>query len=80
MIPAVLALTFVAGEAAWTDLIVFPATDFRLIRSEAWPGWLPGTPAIGSFMVNRINSPAPGLVGGGPGKPARFEINGIAHR
>ena len=36
------------------------------------------TPAIGSFMVNRINSPAPGLAGGGPGKPARFDINGRA--
>lgn len=26
-------------------------------------------------MVNRIKSPAPGLAGDGPGKPARFEIN-----
>lgn len=37
-------------------------------RSEA--------PAMASFMVNRIKCPAPGLFGGGEGKPARLEING----
>lgn len=33
-------------------------------------------PAIASFMVNRIKCPAPGLMGGEAGSPARFEING----
>lgn len=34
------------------------------------------SPAIASFMINRIGCPAPGLLGGAAGKPARLEING----
>ena len=34
------------------------------------------SPAIASFMVNRVNFPAPGLAGGEAGKSAAFEING----
>lgn len=34
------------------------------------------SPAIASFMINRVVCPAPGLEGGSPGKPARFAING----
>jgi len=33
-------------------------------------------PAAASFSVNRVTHPAPGLNGGKPGAPARFEING----
>lgn len=33
-------------------------------------------PAIGSFMINRIRRPAPGLNGGEPGAASRFLING----
>lgn len=32
--------------------------------------------AIASIMVNRIKCPPPGLLGGGAGRPARFDING----
>ncbi|GGF49197.1 hydantoinase B [Aliidongia dinghuensis] len=34
------------------------------------------SPAIASFMVNRVRRPAGGLAGGEPGAAARFEING----
>ncbi|EJN06737.1 hydantoinase B/oxoprolinase family protein [Phyllobacterium sp. YR531] len=34
--------------------------------------------AMASFMINRIKCPAPGLFGGGQGKPAKLEINGNA--
>jgi len=34
------------------------------------------SPAIGSFMVNRVQCPAPGLLGGEPGAAADFQING----
>lgn len=34
------------------------------------------TPAIASFMINRIRCPAPGLGGGAAGKPASLEIRG----
>lgn len=34
------------------------------------------SPAIASFMVNRVRRPAAGLTGGEPGAPARFELNG----
>ena len=33
------------------------------------------SPAIASFMINRVHCPAPGLSGGGEGRRARFEIN-----
>lgn len=36
------------------------------------------SPAIASFMVNRVTCPAPGLAGGEPGRAARFTINGTA--
>lgn len=35
-------------------------------------------PAMAAFMINRITCPAPGLQGGGTGKPAKLEINGSA--
>ncbi|MEM7252206.1 MAG: hydantoinase B/oxoprolinase family protein [Pseudomonadota bacterium] len=33
------------------------------------------TSAMSAFMVNRVRSPAPGLMGGGAGAPAEFTIN-----
>jgi hypothetical protein len=36
-LPVVLWLALTAGQAAWRDLVVFPATDFRLVRSETYP-------------------------------------------
>lgn len=33
-------------------------------------------PAMAAFMINRINCPAPGLCGGGAGKPAKLDIKG----
>lgn len=36
------------------------------------------SPAIASFMINRINCPAQGLMGGSAGRPAKLEINGHA--
>ncbi|MEQ9488010.1 MAG: hydantoinase B/oxoprolinase family protein [Alphaproteobacteria bacterium] len=36
------------------------------------------SPAIASFMVNRVRCPAPGLLGGEPGRAAKFSINGRA--
>lgn len=35
-------------------------------------------PAIASFMINRVRCPAPGLLGGGPGRAASFRINNKA--
>ncbi|GAB5468339.1 MAG: hydantoinase B/oxoprolinase family protein [Rhodospirillales bacterium] len=36
------------------------------------------SPAIASFMVNRVRCPAPGLQSGGAGRAASFSINGVA--
>ncbi len=52
-----------AGRQRGGDGIAF---DFRF-QGE--------TSAIGSFMVNRVRCPAPGLAGGASGKPAEFRIN-----
>ena len=40
-IPVIAWLATAAGQDAWQDLIVFPAGDFRLVRSEPYPGLLP---------------------------------------
>lgn len=37
------------------------------------------SPAMASFMINRIRCSAPGLFGGEAGKPAKLEINGKEH-
>ena len=36
-IPVVVWLAVATGAAAWEHLIVFPATDFRIVRGEAYP-------------------------------------------
>ncbi len=36
--PVLAWLAVVAGADAWHDLVVFPATDFQLVRSELYPG------------------------------------------
>lgn len=39
--PMLLWIAWKAGADAWRDLIVFPATDFRLVLAEPFPGLLP---------------------------------------
>lgn len=48
--PAAAALGLLAGAEAWNDLIVFPATDFRKIRSEPWPGLWPDLAPVGAWL------------------------------
>jgi hypothetical protein len=40
-LPMVAFLALNAGPDAWRDLIAFPATDFRVVRGEAYPSLLP---------------------------------------
>ena len=41
VLPAVLLLAWFAGKYAWHDLVVWPATDFRGVRTEPFPPLLP---------------------------------------
>jgi len=41
VLPVVIALALVAGRDAYQDAIVFPATDFRLLRAQGYPSLLP---------------------------------------
>ena len=41
VLPVVALLALTAGRDAWADLIVFPATDFRVVRGEAYPPIVP---------------------------------------
>jgi MFS family permease len=41
VLPVVVAFALVAGQEAYQDAIVFPATDFRLLRAEGYPSLLP---------------------------------------
>jgi hypothetical protein len=40
-LPVIALLAWKAGPDAWQDLIAFPSGDFRLVRSERYPGPLP---------------------------------------
>jgi len=41
VLPAILLLAWRAGPDAWHDLVVFPATDFPLVRGEPYPHLVP---------------------------------------
>jgi hypothetical protein len=43
-------LAVVAGPDAWQDLAVFPAGDFRLVRSETYPGPLPPLEPLAALL------------------------------
>ncbi len=49
--PALAWLALVAGKDAWHDLVVFPATDFRLVRSEAYPGLSPDPAPFAALLA-----------------------------
>lgn len=49
--PVILLLAWKAGPEAWHDLVVFPATDFRIVRSERYPGLLPDLRAVRAWMA-----------------------------
>jgi hypothetical protein len=47
-LPAITLVAVFAGPDAWRDLIVFPATDFRVVRGEGYPPLLmPWAPIAG---------------------------------
>lgn len=52
-LPLAAALWRVAGADAWRDLIAFPATDFRSVRSEVYPGLLPDTGPLRAWLADR---------------------------
>lgn len=41
VLPAILLLAWGAGAEAWRDLVVFPATDFPVVRGEPYPHLVP---------------------------------------
>lgn len=43
VVPAMLFLAWRAGPEAWRDLVVFPSTDFPLVRGEPYPHLVPPT-------------------------------------
>ena len=55
VVPVVALLAWAAGADAWRDLIAFPAGDFRLVRSEAWPGLLPDLSYARAWLADPAN-------------------------
>ena len=51
-LPVVLFLAVKAGPDAWQDLIVFPATDFGVVRGEAYPGLLPAWGGVSPWLAD----------------------------
>ncbi|MBI4716784.1 MAG: hypothetical protein HY763_03190 [Planctomycetes bacterium] len=49
--PAAAYIAYHAGAYAWTDLFVFPAGDFRLVRGEAYPSLLPGLTPLRDWLA-----------------------------
>src|SRR4029453_6604117 len=50
--PVMAFLAVKAAPDAWRDLIVFPATDFRIVRGEAYPRLLPAWQPISPWLAN----------------------------
>jgi hypothetical protein len=55
LLPMVTFLAVNAGPEAWQDLIVFPATDFRVVRGEGYPPFLPQWELIGSWLASPLD-------------------------
>jgi len=54
-LPVAALLAWKAGPDAWQDLIVFPASDFRVVRSESYPPIVPDFQPIGRWMSEPFN-------------------------
>ncbi len=50
--PVVLLLVWSAWPEVWRDLIVFPATDFRVVRGEPYPPMLPEWQWVSHWLAN----------------------------
>jgi hypothetical protein len=50
--PMLIYLAWNAGPDAWRDLIVFPATDFRVVRGEGYPSLFPDWRGVLTFAGN----------------------------
>lgn len=48
-------LALVAGRDALVDLVLFPLGDFRIVRSEAYPGLSPNLPLVTKFLEDPSN-------------------------
>ena len=55
VVPALLLVAGFAGRDAWTDLIVFPASEFASVRAEAYPGWLPPLGLVADWLAQAAN-------------------------
>jgi len=56
-VPMLLYLAWSAGPEAWRDLIVFPATDFRVVRGEPYPSLLPDWQGLITWIKEPGNLP-----------------------
>jgi hypothetical protein len=50
VLPVLFAVGILAGADAWQDLVTFPATDFRVVRGEQYPGLLPRLDPIVAWL------------------------------
>ena len=51
VLPAILLLAWRVGPEAWRDLVVFPATDFPLVRREPYPHFVPRPEALAAWVA-----------------------------
>jgi hypothetical protein len=54
-LPVILLVAIAAGPDAWRDVIVFPATDFRVVRGEGYPSLLPPLQPIQRWLQDWQN-------------------------
>ncbi|MCZ6666831.1 MAG: hypothetical protein O7B81_16150 [Gammaproteobacteria bacterium] len=58
VLPVVLALAIFAGPEAWTDLVVFPAGDYRGVRTEGFPPIAPDFAALIEWLRSPLDASA----------------------
>ncbi len=54
-LPMIAFLAWAAWPEVWQDLIVFPATDFRVVRGEAYPSLLPRWRWIATWLADPLS-------------------------
>jgi hypothetical protein len=55
VLPMAAFLAWKAGPDAWRDLIVYPATDFRVVRGEGYPPLLPNWRHVAVWAKDPLN-------------------------
>jgi hypothetical protein len=77
-LPVIALLAWKAGPDAWRDLIVFPATEFRAVRGEAYPPLLPDWRGLAAWIRSPLDLGQTAAVSAGLAKWVQANVPQVA--